>query len=597
MNCICWGAFKMKIHNLVVNSLILGVVSSLVVGCNPSQTSKQQIDAQSASALRALEKSERDADFDQMLGMFKSLYGPYQFKEARFGYKIEDLANSLKAKAANAKNDEEFVGYLMQFAAQLQDGHVYMAVENTSSSIQKFSIPIIVMPVEGKAIVADIDKDLSKYINLEVGDEVQSVDGVTPAELGKMSLKYRRMATDKSNQHLMVYAFSRASFMTDLIPKSSSAVIKAVKADGSVVNVEVPWTVTKYNSSMDRIFKPGDQLKLDMSVPMADDMNSIVPKSNIKQMGQTEPFFLNLKTAAKYGFVKVYPSEASLKKFGLKGDEKPQIYAALYKYKDKTLLLMRIATYSPEDYKTSVYVSAYKALMSEYEGLVDGMVLDQTHNPGGSYCGDFYNLFARPTDVSAVQDLRADRKWINDLIVTWPKIAEANGDTWDAKVSESWGIAVEDAYDKKQFLTEPIPLFTGSKMATVGEYNWSKPMIVLIDELAGSCGDMFPMLVKTNKRAKLFGQQTMGLGGNVETVGQLNYSRISINLTRGLFHPYQKSEETEKGYIENTGVQPDIEYSHTVKDFRAGFVDYVKTFSDLAVDEINNAKSSDSQKK
>lgn len=112
-------------------------------------------------------------------------------------------------------------------------------------------------------------------------------------------------------------------------------------------------------------------------------------------------------------------------------------------------------------------------------------------------------------------------------------------------------------------------------------------MLVLIDELAGSCADMFPMLMKTNKRAKLFGQNTMGLGGNVEQVGQLNNSRIAIRLTRGLFFPFHADGKVDPSeYIENNGVAPDIEYSHTASDIRAGYVNYVKTFSDKALEQI-----------
>ena len=112
-------------------------------------------------------------------------------------------------------------------------------------------------------------------------------------------------------------------------------------------------------------------------------------------------------------------------------------------------------------------------------------------------------------------------------------------------------------------------------------------MLVLIDELAGSCGDMFPMLVKANKRAKLFGQNTMGLGGNVEEVGQLNNSRITIAMTRGLFFPFRADAKyVPADLVENNGVAPDYEYAHTLKDFHGGYVDYVKAFSDKAIEQI-----------
>jgi C-terminal processing protease CtpA/Prc len=112
-------------------------------------------------------------------------------------------------------------------------------------------------------------------------------------------------------------------------------------------------------------------------------------------------------------------------------------------------------------------------------------------------------------------------------------------------------------------------------------------MLVLADELAGSCGDIFPMLVKANKRAKIFGQPTMGLGGNVEEVGVLNNSRIAVRMTRGMFSPFQENNlYTDDVFVENNGVKPDISYTHTIEDFRNGYVDYVKTFSEKALEQI-----------
>ena len=223
------------------------------------------------------------------------------------------------------------------------------------------------------------------------------------------------------------------------------------------------------------------------------------------------------------------------------------------------------------------------ALLSEYEALADVMVLDQTHNPGGSYCADFYNLFSRDQDVQSAELLHADRKWINDLKVNYV-LQNPHPPIWDALSLESWGLNVEHAYDAGQSLSAPVPLFTGSFFATKPAYRWSKPMLLLVDELAGSCGDMFPMIVKANKRAQIFGQRTMGLGGNVEEVGILNNSRLHVSLTRGMFYPYNPARgPIDSDFIENAGVTPDINYSHTVDDYRAGYVGYVKSFSDAAI--------------
>ena len=275
-----------------------------------------------------------------------------------------------------------------------------------------------------------------------------------------------------------------------------------------------------------------------------------------------------------------------MKTMGLKGDETPGINAALYKFAGKTVFLLRSPTYSPQDFSTAVYMKYFKALIADFQDFADVMVLDQMHNPGGSFCADFYNLFAKENDVQSVEAVRADRKWINDLYITWPLEEGPTSNPWDIKLLQSWGAIVEKHYDRGDFLTEPFALFAASNLAVLKEVTWTKPMIVLIDELAGSCGDMFPMLVKANKRAIMIGRKTMGLGGNVEEVGQLNHSRIKVRMTRGLFFPYHADGRyPPEEIVENNGVDPDIEYAHTVEDFRNGFKAYVNMFSEKAVEQ------------
>ncbi len=557
--------------------LIAGTLGLAACSIQTSSTNTQGL----IGALRPLTTDERAADFDQMLALFKNYYGPYNFKEKTLGIKIEDLAAGLKAKAGSAQTDEEFAGYVMQFGAALKDGHVQISVENTATGVSKYSVPIVLTPIEGKAIVGDVDAELAKSFQISNGDEVLTVDEKSPFDYYlPIALKYRSLARPESEQHYIIYSLYRPSYMTELKPTQNFVRIQLKKADGTLNTVDIPWLETKYNKDLDTLLPLKGEF--DMRVPFAGDMNDIV-HNTIKQMGNVNPFFLTPNVQTLFNFVKVYPSDTARKKAGLADKEIPPIYAALYRYQGKSILLVRQATYSPDDFKPEIYMKAYTALLSEYEGLADVLVLDQTHNPGGSYCADFYNLFARDQDVQSAELLHADRKWINDLKVNYV-LENPHPPIWDALSLESWGLMVEQAYDAGQSLSAPIPLFTGSFFAQKLPYRWSKPMLVLIDELAGSCGDMFPMIVKANKRAQLFGQRTMGLGGNVEEVGTLDNSRIHVKLTRGMFFPYNATRgplDTE--FIENSGVTPDIPYTHKVDDYRIGYIGYVKSFSDAAV--------------
>lgn len=573
--------------NMKKFGLLITLTSTLLnfSACNNSGNYSND-PAKLAGNLRQLSQNERAQDFDQLLTLFKTYYGPYNYKEKLLKINIEQEAARLKTLAASAKTDEEFAGYVMQLGAILRDGHIQISIENTSTGISVYRIPILLTQIENRTIIGDIAPDLSKELGLQTGDEVLEMDGKAPADYMPTILKYDRWATKLSENHLIYALLSRPSYMTELIPTATTARLKIKKANDSIQVHDIPWTVRKYNADLDRVIKsPSAEFKplLDLKFSKADEMNSVT--SNISAMGATVPFFLSELSQKKYNFIKVYPSDASRKKAGLEEKEKPDIYAALYKYQNKNILLVRSSTYSPRDYKPAVYLKAYTALLNEFQDIADILVLDQTHNPGGSYCSDFYNLFANEMDVQTVQRCNADRKWINNLQINWPNQI-ASVVPWDARLTQTWGMTIEQAYDSGKRLSDPIPFFTGSTFSS-GNSVWKKPMLVLIDELAGSCGDIFPMLVKANKRAKLFGQQTMGLGGNVEEVGILNNSRISVRMTRGLFSAYkEKANYEDADFVENNGVNPDVAYSHTVKDFRAGYIDYIKAFSDEAIKEI-----------
>lgn len=212
------------------------------------------------------------------------------------------------------------------------------------------------------------------------------------------------------------------------------------------------------------------------------------------------------------------------------------------------------------------------------------MVLDQTHNPGGdiTYAEGIVSLFANGVTRNVVNFLRADRRWLSffgDLIADPSATGELKS------FGELGYRLVEDANEKGRHLTEtPVPLL-GVPYIKPAAVTWRKPVLLLIDELAGSCGDIVPMLMKANGLARLFSERTMGLGGNVEKVLTLPVSQSAVNLTRGFFAVFSPEGNYDLTTpIENNGVTPEIHYSHTVSDFRSGFFGYVGAFSKAAAE-------------
>lgn len=243
---------------------------------------------------------------------------------------------------------------------------------------------------------------------------------------------------------------------------------------------------------------------------------------------------------------------------------------------------MRQPTYSVPD--GDAYVATYKAILDQYDGLVSALVIDQTNNPGGSafYAEKFVRLFAKQKTRGSVQRHNADRKWLQ----TYQAVAKEVDPTLQSEVARLFlhrAKLVEAAYDAGEPLTEPMGLFGSEYLEPHADYTWTKPVLLLANELAGSCGDIVPMLMQRNGLAKVFGERTMGLGGNVEDMPVLTNSRILMKMTRGLFTTYEPSGQYRAvDFVENNGIAPDLPFRPTVADARAGFVGYVKAFSDVA---------------
>lgn len=308
-------------------------------------------------------------------------------------------------------------------------------------------------------------------------------------------------------------------------------------------------------------------------------------RATILEVGDEKPFFATTQVNKALDLVRLRPSKEFLKKHGLDDDAKAptELFAAMYRHDGKTLLLLRIATYTVPDYKERL--AWIKAVLDEFGRFADVLVIDQTHNPGGQllYAEGLASIFADRQMRGLVNFLHADRMWLN----TFAEVL--SGPEKKGELRRIWELGyrlVEEAYDAGLSLTRyPISVGDTPEFIAPASFVWTKPVLVLTDELAGSCGDIFPLLMKGNGRAKLFGKRTIGLGGNVEEVVRLPSSQAVVRLTRGHFVLYRPDGEYDlDDLVENNGVTPDIEYSHTIEDFRAGYVGYAKKFSDAAVE-------------
>jgi hypothetical protein len=564
-----------------IGTLAIVLAVGFVFGCQRSDSALhlQQDDA----LLRPLSADEALSDLSELSGYLTNLYAPYQYKEKRFGYKISDLVSQAESDVKAAKTDDEVFGAYAKLLAKLHDGHVSIRFPLSSTGISKYNIPLFIYPVENTVLVGSVGDGI-KDTKIKIGDEVLSVDGQAPMDYLPLITKYASFATEESQRHLITRLFDRPAYATELTPVRSRSTVVLKRPDGQIYQEELLWESVKSNPAAAKLFFPPNGPALNF--PGEDDYNRVA-SGTLLQLGSVTPFFMTSQAQGKYGFREVFTDAEHRSKHGLKDNDKPNIYAALYRYKGKTVLLVRSYTYHHEDFSNEIYMRGYAAILDQWEDLADVLVLDQTHNGGGSYCEDFFRLFTKTNADSSAERFHADRTWLVNL-ATWADQTDKAQQPAAAQHLRWMASVISTAYDAGLWLTAPIAWLSGANsILTPADYHWKKPMIVLTDELSASCADIFPALIKHNKTAMIFGERTMGAGGNVETFGTLTHSRTTVTGTRGLFvisNP--NGVYTESDYIENNGVMPDLLYDHTVTDTRAGYVKYIESFSNYALAQI-----------
>jgi C-terminal processing protease CtpA/Prc len=123
---------------------------------------------------------------------------------------------------------------------------------------------------------------------------------------------------------------------------------------------------------------------------------------------------------------------------------------------------------------------------------------------------------------------------------------------------------------------------------------YTKPLIVLVDEMSASGGDAFAATIQDNLRGPLLGWRTMGAGGNVEAWEAGSYSQGIATVTESLMNrknDIKTAEYPPAPYVENIGVRPDIVVDYmTVDNLNLKGKPFVDAFVAAIIAEIESHK-------
>jgi C-terminal processing protease CtpA/Prc len=129
---------------------------------------------------------------------------------------------------------------------------------------------------------------------------------------------------------------------------------------------------------------------------------------------------------------------------------------------------------------------------------------------------------------------------------------------------------ISNQWSEGKRLTDPYYLGgvdTINPLRTISYY--TKPILLLVNELDFSGGDFFPAIMQDNKRAVIMGARTSGAGGvvrDIQVPNDLGIDRIRITASI--------AKRLDDHPIENLGVTPDVPYQITTDDLTGGYRGY-----------------------
>lgn len=561
-------------------ALVVGLAGA--VACS---SAAEDVSSQSPE-LRSLTKEEALADFDQLTATFRGYYGALERKEARYGFRFDDLARDFRGRVERATGgDAEYQGIFVEFVSTFRDAHISLSPQFVGDSAlvsddsHSFRIPVYVMPVENTFVVYYVGAEAAGQV--KIGDEVLAIDDVAPETLMQQYMKYSGTPNPLAARHFAAARLTgRSAYTAAGLRAGAPANLRLRGADGQERTATVSWTESAHAvpplAATPRIGTSTPETMAALS-PIADE----VIHAELGRMGARTPFFMTEAVKAELNIQQVKPSEQALTASGVDAATAAKVayFAGTYMLDGKKVLLVRIPDYMPQNMQAAFVWLA--VLLQEQQPNVDALVVDQTHNSGGAlfFAEAVASLLTPRAINNYVQQIHADRMWILQYASIADRVRPQNPQMADEILAQA--SKIDAAYSAHRPLTEPMPMLGGeTTLQPEQEVHWTKPMLMLVDELAVSCGDIVPGLMKWNHVAPLFGQTTMGGGGNVEEVATLTNTRWTLNLSRGLGVIWDPTGAfPDATYIEDNGVTPDITYSHTLSDFRAGYVGYVRAFN------------------
>ncbi len=531
---------------------------------------------------------EKAADFTQLAATYAMNYGPLQWKRDALNFDLLNIGDWLN-KAMNTKDDLDFYELCVSYVASLNDAHDAFILPADFNAYLGFDVDVY----DGKTIIEHINRRLLKVsaFPFQVGDELISVDGVATQDLIQSLTKYAIAANSLSTRRIaaayITYRDQQIMPHAHLIPDVSTVVIN--RQSGGMQSFSVPWAKQGTPITIIGPVIPPFSSSASPAAATSSERDYMLPLKRLRNMRLPDKKFV-------LGFGDLAPVFSLPSNFVLRMGAHlfDSVYSGTYQVQGLNIGYIRVPDFlfvDPDDFQTEI---------DYMQKNTDGLIVDIMRNPGGDGCLA-EDLLSRviPTQFRTVGlEIRATRIWV---VLFEQALQDAQDQGAPPNVIRQYQNLLDQV--KAAFLTpsgrtQALPICTSNldvDSATDRQgvpIAYTKPLMLLVDELSASAADLFAAVIQDNQRGPLFGMRTMGAGGNEDFFPVTTYSEGSATITLSLMHrknPIATPEYPTAPYVENIGVRPDVVKDYmTVDNLLNKGATFVQAFTDAMVKLINS---------
>lgn len=583
------------------------------------------LSAISPSSIKDHKKQQMIQDLEVIKHNFEVGYAPLEWKREYAGWDIDEAFEAAKEEilATPLITTKQFQQIARNFIHSMKDYHVNIGFIST----ERASLPFSVKGVDGKYFIDWIDpiRLPSSQHGMRIGDEVLQF-GDRPIsevvnEIEKNSTKSSNPNTDKALAVLKLTL--RQGELGDDVPKGTIFITTRSSQTGNITTNQLRW-----DHKPEQIRNFFDEIQLSQLFSLLSMKEEEKPKMEFLNMIMATPEHRSYLAQTSQRDGALGSRKSFLPPFGeilwtnldgetdsknQKFDEESETDSQEEKENKEFFESWHAYIYiHPDGYPVGYIripnyvlsqgqVAAFGKLIEIMEEKTEALVIDQLHNPGG-FVNVQYKLLSMLTEtplstpyhrIKVTQKEALDAyntlefiKALETLIEVKENNDKIKGAEDEGKEDVEWfNMSFQNLLFLKDFcdsvlnewnhgktLTMPIPIIGVDYINPHAKHRYTKPIVMLIDEMDFSGGDFTPAILQDNQRALLFGARTAGAGGYVSTFEFPNRNGIKFcSYTASL------AERVNSQKIENLGVVPDVPYQIQLEDITQNFKGYIQS--------------------